>query len=632
MQRVMEPRRRWRARPSGKADHRVTIPVRPRIIPEEAKRRLRIMFVAKHALWDGGLHPDDGNHALYHVETREILKSLGFDLVVESRYSALFEEQDVDFVFPLLNRGGFLNSEMMLPLLCTRLGLPYLGASPIMRGLADDKHLTKMAAAARGVPTAPWAVYRRGAPVDLSRCPAGDRLVIKPNASSASWGVRDAHDWAAAAAAIAAIHAEGHDAIVEPFLNGSDVEVPVITIDGEPVVMPMMLFEQADPTHLRTYWEKRDLVDRGGKYRLVPFDDPEWTGRIADLTLRMAGEYRPFDYGRFEFRIDCETGTLNFLEVNLQANLWSEKVFGCSAARAGMSQAQLIETILYEGLRRHGLLEPAARPAPARRASFTVAILAAQRDGRLDPLAARAGVSHKCLVPIAGKPLLAHVLAAVRGIEGVARIRIVVEESAVERLGAIAAAEVEAGVSVPIEFVSSADNLTDSVYAAAEGVDGPIVVTTADNVLLTPGAVAEVAGRLGSGCDVIVALAKREDVLAAHPEGQRRFYRFRDAAYSNCNLYGFSRRGLRMAETFRQGGQFSKYPGRVVRSFGILNLLILRFGILSLERAMRRLSRRFGVAARALVLSDGAHAIDVDNERTYSIAEQLLRERDAIDH
>ena len=47
----------------------------------------------------------------------------------------------------------------------------------------------------------------------------------------------------------------------------------------------------------------------------------------------------------------------DFLEVNLQANLWSEKVFGRSAARAGLSQAELIETILYESLRRHGLLD-----------------------------------------------------------------------------------------------------------------------------------------------------------------------------------------------------------------------------------------------------------------------------------
>ena len=328
-----------------------------REIPDEAKRRLRIMFIAKHARWEGGLHPEDGNHALYHVETREILRDLGLNLVLENRYEALFDKPDVDFVFPLLNRGGFLNSEMLLPLLCTRHGIPYLGATPILRGLADDKHLTKMAAAARGVPTAPWAIYRRGAPVERERCPEGERMVIKPNASSASWGVQDAHDWAGVEAAVADIHSQGHDAIVEPFLNGSDVEVPVITIDGEPLVMPMMLFEQADPTHLRTYWEKRDLVEREHKYRLVPFDADEWMPRIADYTRRMAEEYRPFDYGRFEFRLDRASGTVQFLEVNLQANLWSQKVYGRSAVLAGLTQSQLIETILYEGLRRHGLLD-----------------------------------------------------------------------------------------------------------------------------------------------------------------------------------------------------------------------------------------------------------------------------------
>jgi len=317
------------------------------------------MFIAKHAKWTGGLHPEDGNHALYHVEVREILEGLGLNLVLEDRYEALFDKPDVDFVFPLLNRGGFLNSEMMLPLLCTRHAIPFLGASPILRGMSDDKHLTKMAAAARGIPTAPWAIYRRGAPVEQARCPAGGRLVIKPNASSASWGVQDARDWAGVEAAVAGIHAEGHDAIVEPFLNGSDVEVPVITIDGTPVVMPMMLFEQADPTHLRTYYEKRDLVDRAQKYRLVDFDDAEWVPLITDYTKRMAEEYRPFDYGRFEFRLDRDANSVQFLEVNLQANLWSEKVFGRSAVRAGLTQSQLVETILYEGLQRHGLLEPA---------------------------------------------------------------------------------------------------------------------------------------------------------------------------------------------------------------------------------------------------------------------------------
>ncbi|HKX91435.1 MAG TPA: phosphoribosylglycinamide synthetase [Sphingomicrobium sp.] len=332
----------------------------PRSIPDEAKRRLRIMFLAKHARWPGGHHPEDGNHALYHVEVRETLERLGLNLLLEDSYEALLKAPEVDFVFTLFNRGGFVNSEMLAPLLAAKAGLPYLGASAILRGLGDDKHLAKLAAAARGVPTAPWAVYRNGAPVERDSCPEAPRLVIKPNASSASWGVRDAHDWAGVEAAVAAIHEEGHDAIVEPFMNGSDVEVPVITIDGRPEILPMMLFEQADPTHLRTYYEKRDLVARGGKYRLVDFDDAEWVPRIAGLTRTLAEDYRPFDYGRFEFRLDRATGTLNFLEVNLQANLWSEKVFGRAAFRAGWSQAQLIETILHESLRRHGLLEPAA--------------------------------------------------------------------------------------------------------------------------------------------------------------------------------------------------------------------------------------------------------------------------------
>jgi GTP:adenosylcobinamide-phosphate guanylyltransferase len=41
---------------------------------------------------------------------------------------------------------------------------------------------------------------------------------------------------------------------------------------------------------------------------------------------------------------------------------------------------------------------------------FTLLILAAQRAGVENPLAKRVGVSHKCLVTIAGNPLIVHVL------------------------------------------------------------------------------------------------------------------------------------------------------------------------------------------------------------------------------
>jgi len=337
-------------------------PLRPFAIPARAKDALTILFVAKKALWEGGIHPEDGNHALYHREMREVLQSLGLNLKIAQTHEILFDPPEgVDFVFPLLNRAGFFNSEMLLPLLCERAGLPYLGASPILRGIADDKHFAKRAAAIAGVPTAPWAVYRKGAPVTRDRLPEAPRYVVKPNNSSASWGVGDAHDWAGVEEAVRRIHTDpsngGQDAIVERFLEGSDVEVPVITMQGEPQILPMLIFRQSDPSHLRTYYEKRDLVDRSGAYSLDPFTDPDLTERIAAMTRLVWEEYRPFDYGRFEFRVNEATGEVNFLELNLNCNLWSQKVFGRAAALAGWSQGELIETILAEALARRGLIE-----------------------------------------------------------------------------------------------------------------------------------------------------------------------------------------------------------------------------------------------------------------------------------
>src|SRR3712207_1153230 len=135
---------------------------RPLRIPERDKARLRVMFLAKHALSTGAPDPADGNHAIYHHEMRETLKEIGLDVVAANSFDAIYDKPDVDYVVTLLNRGGFLNSEMLGPLLLTRHGVPYMGASPIVRGLGDDKHLMKMAARHRGVPVTSWTCVRRG--------------------------------------------------------------------------------------------------------------------------------------------------------------------------------------------------------------------------------------------------------------------------------------------------------------------------------------------------------------------------------------------------------------------------------------------------------------------------------------
>ncbi len=328
----------------------------PLEIPAEAKERLKFLFVAKHALWGGGMHPEDGNHAIYHHEVRTSLETLGINLALADNYKILFERPDVDFVFPLLNRGGFVNSEMLIPLLCNMHRIAYVGAMPFIRGLGDDKSVSKLVSEKAGVPTAPWFCFRRGAPVNESDAPKADRWVIKPNASSASWAISDAHDWAGVANAVAGIHGQGHDAIVEPYLDGYDVQAAFISANG-PKALPMLIYEREDTQKLWTYYEKRDLVPNTEKATLKQFDDPEFAPKVEKMAAAIAREFEPFDYGRIEFRLDKKTGDINFIEINLNCNLWSEKVVAKSAAVAGLSHPQLLETIIAEGLRRNGLIQ-----------------------------------------------------------------------------------------------------------------------------------------------------------------------------------------------------------------------------------------------------------------------------------
>jgi GTP:adenosylcobinamide-phosphate guanylyltransferase len=256
----------------------------------------------------------------------------------------------------------------------------------------------------------------------------------------------------------------------------------------------------------------------------------------------------------------------------------------------------------------------------------TAVVMAGRREGHVDPLAAAAGLDDKCVVPLAGRPMIAHVLAVLGATPEIGRIIVSVNDPALlDDIGEARTLRAQGRL-----FVSAArTNLVDSLLAAVDEASFPIFITTADNVLLTPAAAsAFFAGAAAAGADVAVAFARRQSVLAAHPDGQRRFYRFVDDSYSNCNSYWIGdARALDVAEVFRSGGQFAKHPLRIVRAFGVVNLIRFRYGIGTLSEAFRRFSRRFKLAIHPVILDDGSIAIDVDNARTLAVAEMIISAR-----
>ncbi len=259
--------------------------------------------------------------------------------------------------------------------------------------------------------------------------------------------------------------------------------------------------------------------------------------------------------------------------------------------------------------------------------STTIVILAAQRTGVVNPLAEKAGVSHKCLVPICGEPLIVHVMRTVTAFPGVGNIRIVMEPEAHEEVGQVIASLPRTDAKV--EFIPSAPNIVESMLAGTADDPGPFIITTADNVLITLDALHQVRQAM-QHADAVLCLTTKERVHAAHPEGQRNFYELRDAGYANCNLYGLaSREAFSASEIFREGGQFQANPGRMIRAFGLFNILAVRFGWVTLDNAFKRLSKRFGMKARPVVFEDGSLAIDVDNDRTYNCCETIMLQRKA---
>jgi GTP:adenosylcobinamide-phosphate guanylyltransferase len=260
--------------------------------------------------------------------------------------------------------------------------------------------------------------------------------------------------------------------------------------------------------------------------------------------------------------------------------------------------------------------------------SGSILILAGRRPGAVDALAEVYGVGDKCLVPVAGRPMIAHVLESAA--DSCAR-QVFVSTHHAALLAELGDPVVDL-LGDRLIVVPAADNLADSVLAVAGIASFPLLVTTADNCLLTPATIAEIeAEAMRLGADAGVALARREDVLAVHPDGQRRFYEFSDVAVSNCNAYWIGHpNALRAAEAFRGGGQFVKKPFRVMQAFGLINLLRFRFGLGPIHHIFQRISRHLDVEIAPLLVSNGATAIDVDNERSLRVTEALMKRPDIV--
>ena len=159
--------------------------------------------------------------------------------------------------------------------------------------------------------------------------------------------------------------------------------------------------------------------------------------------------------------------------------------------------------------------------------------------------------------------------------------------------------------------------------------DGPVLVTTADHALLSPVMVeyfCTAAQRIDA--DVVVGVVSASLFRAHYPESRRTFLPLADESLGGTNL--FLLRTPQAASAVRfwvRAGQFRKRPWRLVREFGLGNLL--RFLLRRLDRstAIAQASRVLGAQVGIVELPFAEAAIDVDTRHDLATVEQILAKR-----
>jgi GTP:adenosylcobinamide-phosphate guanylyltransferase len=256
--------------------------------------------------------------------------------------------------------------------------------------------------------------------------------------------------------------------------------------------------------------------------------------------------------------------------------------------------------------------------------SLNALILAGSR-GPADPVAASAGLSHKALVPVGGKAMLARVIDCLEAVPGIERIAVAIENP--ERMARDPALAPYAGRVI---FLEAAGSPSLSVAKALEGRDSPfpLLVTTADHPLLTPAMVRYFLAHQPAGCSASAGLAGAATIRAAYPDTRRTYLRFRDGGFSGCNLFLLQDEGALAAIGFwRRIEADRKRPWRMARQLGPVALLSFLTRRLTIGRALELLGDRVGARLGHVDMPFAEAAIDVDKPDDLSLAEAILLRR-----
>ncbi len=276
----------------------------------------------------------------------EELQKRGHDvLLFDPAGSALSEiPRDTDVIFPMLHGTGGEDGTLQQNL--EQLGIPWFGSSAAASALTFNKAAARRVLANAGLPVAPGIVLPSDATKEQIRIASrriGFPQVIKPAAQGSSVGISvvDAESEVDHAAAEAARWS--HSFLIEEFIAGREITVPVINGDIFPVIEILPA--------ARWYDYSAKYADESTRYQVAPDNIPDI---LTELVLAACETCGVTGISRTDLRLDSD-GNPWILEINTIPGMTSHSLVPMSIRAQGMSVGELCERLLLETIAKANL-------------------------------------------------------------------------------------------------------------------------------------------------------------------------------------------------------------------------------------------------------------------------------------
>jgi len=219
-------------------------------------------------------------------------------------------------------------------------GIPYTGSSVLASALAMDKHLTKDIARQEGLPTPDslfFDAHHEVLDAFLAKFCLSFPLIVKPSREGSTIGITKAENARDLKNAILEAAKLDTRVLVEKFVKGREVTVPILNQEALPVleVVPKSGF-----------YDYASKYTAGATTYICPAQLPvEQAQQVQDYSKRIYRRIGCEGAARADFIIS-EDGTPNFLEINTLPGMTATSLVPKSAAAAGISFEDLVEKIL----------------------------------------------------------------------------------------------------------------------------------------------------------------------------------------------------------------------------------------------------------------------------------------------